>query len=650
MTLPKVNRVVTKEKGKFALDHLSASSLIKFSTNPILFKMEAMNGDYVDTLQRSSGILGKAYHHALFVYYGGSDEHPVSNESEAIKAGLEAGTQYVENYNENFIEFTSTLPNKQKIIEKVVFLFQEYVKQYPFDPKREKIVSLEESYKEFISVEWKGQHIVLPIPLKARIDKIYDDEDQELCIEDYKSVHSFSNPDKIDGAKIIQAIEYYFIAYAVYGRQPKSAVNGEAVFVPNVNALFDNEVAMIAYIHRLDEPDEVAKEMKRLKVENITDLLREKLHKSSSIKMFEKTLEEKFKTYKSIDYSKMNIEEKIQTKLMEFGILVNFHEKVEGHSVTQYRYNPSMGVKMKTLNNHVKDIEQITGVSGIRILAPVPNTTFVGFEVPKKERTFVEGTPETSGFDIAIGVDLMGAIRRFDLRESPHMLIAGATGSGKSVFVNSLITQLQQVKNAELHLFDPKLVELAVYEGGQRVREYETDAETIYDSLRSLVSEMNKRYDRMKDKGVRKISDYTGRMSYKFVFIDEYGDLIAAQHEKKEWVNTGEVYQIGEKKGMPKQKLEVTNISKEIERMVLLLAQKARGAGIHLIISTQRPSVNILSGSIKNNFPTKVAFRMANTTDSIVAIDQPGAEALLGKGDMLFIADKGVERLQGYNV
>lgn len=662
----KLNHLPTVTKGKkpdandFPLKNISYSKMVKFSTNPIMFKINYLNGDTIESTTGITGVIGKAFHIALQIYYGGSDTQILTSEAEGIQYGLQAGTEFLENYNEGFIRFSTTIPTKQKALEKFVFLFQSYIKECPYDPEKQKTVAIEEMIEEYIDVEWKDQKISLPIKLKGYLDKIYE-EKGELCIEDYKTVSVFSDPEKIDGAKMLQAVEYFFLVFAKYGRAPEKivfsetkmtvnqdktaqvrkyavvyeenqlffdfyfrfyfdiirAINGDAVFVPNIYTLFDSEVSLIAYIHRLDEPAKLAEQMKKLKAENITDLLKKQIQNASSMKTFLVAMQKTFQSYKSLDYHKMTLPEKIKTKLMEFGILVNFDSQIVGHSVTLYRFDPAMGVKMKTIEGHIKDIEQVVGVSGIRILAPIPNTHFVGFEVPNKTRTFVDGVPAPKGFELAIGVDIEGNTKYFDIREAPHMLVAGATGSGKSVFINSLIHQLSSVPNSELYLFDPKVVELAKFKNYPRVKEYLTDTKDIAESLENLVTEMNVRYEKLSQSGARNIEEYGGRMGYKFVFIDEYGDL---------------------------------TLRSTVEQSVLLLAQKARACGIHLILSTQRPSVDIISGVIKANFPTKVAFRMSKETDSRVLIDQMGAERLLGKGDMLFSDHNGIQRLQGFNI
>jgi len=664
------------------IDHYSYSSLVKFSTNPFMFKVKYINGDNIDTAHSPASVIGKAFHVALQRYYEAKE-----TEEDEIKVGLETGMTYIDEYLDNFIEFNTIVPNKQKAQEILAFAYNSYVTQKA-DEKCE-LVATEELIEEEIDVEWKGQQLRLPIKLKGYLDKLVR-EDGKLKIVDYKTTRSFTDPDKIDGVKIIQAVQYYFLVYAKYGEPPYSmvyeevktsknkggesqlkeyeviyeenelffdfyfrfydditkALSGEAVFVPNLNDFYDNEVAIISYIHRLDIPEEQAKEMKKLRVDNITDLLKKKIQNAGNMRKLLKTAEQKFISAKNLNYNAMKQEEKIQTKLMEHGMLIKFDSKVEGHTVDLYRYNPSIGLKMSKLKGYVADIEQVVGVSGIRILAPIPDTSLIGFEVPRKERKFIETKPKPKGFELSIGVDIMGQDYKFDIRKAPHMLVAGATGSGKSVFLNSIIDQLTNNKEVDLHLFDPKMVELAQF--SSQAVEYETDTEKIHEAIEYLVKEMNERYKVLSKAGVRNIQQYTGKMRYKVVVIDEFGDLIMSNITIDKQVETGEVYAKGELAGKPKMKREKTNLSSEITKNILLLAQKARACGIHLIIATQRPSTDIITGSIKANFVCKVVFKTAKEIDSRVVLDEAGAEKLLGKGDLLFSSDEGMVRLQGY--
>ena len=627
--------------------------LKKFSSNPILFKINALNGDIFDSARSASAVVGEAFHKALEVYYGGSDTLVPTNESEAIEYGLAAGMSFLEMYNDGFIRFTTQIQHKQRMYDLFSFAFQEYVKVKPYK-NDEEVLLIEEKLEEHVNVEWRGVRLDLPVPLRGYPDRVVRGADGRIRIRDPKTTMAFSNPEKIDGSKMLQAVEYYLLVYAHLGEEPYSiifeeqkmskskdggpqlkeyeivygendqffdfyfrmyedmirAVNGESVWVPNVDALYDNEVAIIAYIHRLDVNEEQAKLMKKHRVDNVTDLLKKKIQSAGSMRKFLKTVEKQFISAKSLDYSKMSNEEKIQKKMMEHGMMLQFESVVHGATVDQYRYTPSIGIKMSRLKAYTADVEQVLGVDGVRVLAPIPGTTFIGFEVPRAERNF-PSMPAPDGFNIAIGQTMEGDVYRFDLRKAPHTLIGGASGAGKSVTLCSIVDQLSKVSRVDLHLFDPKMVELSHF--ADVAAEYESDPEAIAKSLARLIKTMNNRYKRFAEAGARNIEEYGGSMKYKFIVIDEYGDL-----------------------------------PKTIQPFILKLAQKARAAGIHLIITTQSPRVQIVTGAIKANFPVKIALRTAKAIDSIVLLDEPGAEKLRGKGDMIFSSDEGMVRLQGY--
>ncbi len=656
--MPKVLRTssgTSQNSDSFPVPHYSASSMISFSTNPILFKIKYINKEYFDTTMGISGVLGSAFHLAMEVYYGGSDTLIPANEKEAIEYGLKAGMDFLDKYNDGFINYSKTIPTKQKAFELLSYCFNSYVTEMPY--KADGILGVEEEIKVQVDVEWRGKQLKMPVKLKGFLDRTEMD-DGKLKIIDYKTCYKFSDPEKIDGAKILQAVEYYLLKYAQSGIEPYSvifeevkytknsdggsqvrryeivfaenelyfdfyfrfyedmtrALNGEMVYVPNVHTMFDNEVAIISYIHRLDVSEETAKLMKKHKVHSISDLLKKEIQSAGNMRKLMKAVEENFVSAKNIDYDKMSMEEKIQTKMLEFGIMLQFDSKIDGATVDLYRYTPSMGVKMARIRNFVDDMEQVTGVSGIRILAPIPGTKLVGFEIPKENRQFPNLPAKTDGFNLAMGLTINGEVRRFDVREAPHVLVAGSSGSGKSVFLHSMIKQLIELKNVELHLFDPKQVELFQYE--EMVEEYKHSPAGISAGLVNLVSEMEKRYTAMKKLGIKNISQ-TADFNYKFVIIDEYADL---------------------------------KMRSEIDNNIKLLAQKGRACGIHIIIATQRASTKVIDGDVKINFPVKVVFRMAKAVDSRVMLDEDGAEKLLGKGDCLFSSDAGIERLQAFNV
>jgi len=498
----------------------------------------------------------------------------------------------------------------------------------------------------------------MPIPLKGSADLVYRDYKNRLIITDYKFTSKHSDPEAIDGAKLIQSAFNYFLVYAETGEKPYSMIFrefktvpnrdgsrqtkefeivfedhpllfelfyryyedvtnvllGKQVFVPNVYAMYDKEVSLLAYIHRLDQDEEREKAFKKHKVDNITDFLKKRIQKDGAMKKYLETVTSKFVSAETLNYKDMKIEEQIKMKLAEHGLAVEFDSKVQGNSVELYRYEPSVGLKMSKIEAYVKDIEQVVQKAGIRILAPIPNSGLIGFEVPLDERTYPT-LPAPKGFEVAIGKTVMNETRYFDIRQSPHMLVAGSSGSGKSVFLNGLIKQLLQIPRVELHLFDPKQVELFQFEGERKVVEYQSHHASIATSLELLVEEMERRYSTLKVAGVKNI-DQVSNMKYKFVIIDEFADL---------------------------------GMRTSVGSLIQLLAQKGRACGIHLIIATQRASTKVISGDTKTNFPTKVVFRMGKSIDSRVMIDEDGAEKLLGKGDMLFATDAGLERLQGFN-
>lgn len=645
------------------------------STNPILCKIKYINRDVFDTTMGIGGVLGKAFHTAMCVYYGGSDTLIPSNESEAIEYGMKAGMEFLDDYNEGFIEFSTTIPTKQKALEILAFAYQEYVKKFPYKP--DEVVSTEEMIEEYIDVEWRGKQLKLPVKLKGYIDKI-ERTDGKIKIRDYKLVHTFSNPDKIDGAKIIQAVEYYLLTYAKTGEEPYScifdevkrsknkdpkepqvrsyeivfaendlyfdfyfrfyedvirALNGEMVYLPNVHAIFDNEIAIIAYIHRLDISEETAKLMKKHRVDNVTDLLKKEIQSAGNMRKLLKTVEDKFVSAKNIDYDKMPMQEKIQTKMLEHGIMLTFDSKVEGMTVDLYRYTPSIGVKMSRILSYVSDIEQVVGISDIRILAPIPNTKLIGFEVPRENRVFPVNTKDSP--NLLAGIDISGNDVELIIEEMPHLLVAGTTGSGKSVFLNQAIKQLE--KRYEMTLIDPKGVEFPT---GL------SNPHNIASVLQNFVKVMQDRYGTLKSQGIKKWSQ-TGQKS-DIIVIDEYNDLFMCS----------DLIQVGEKETVKvyakKTKKVMIPIYEKvgvvIDKNIKLLAQKSRAAGIHIILATQRPSVKVLDGDIKANFPTRVCFRLPTSTDSNVVLDMEGAEKLKGKGDGLLLKDGYITRFQSFNL
>lgn len=663
----------------FPVEHYSASGFVKISTNPYMFKINNINGEYLETTNSVTSILGKAVHTAMKYYLGGGTDVPTpAEEGDAIKFGFEKGKEYIDSNSDGMIHYTSTIPTRQALEEKYAYCYFEYVKSLNIGKIAKEVVMVEKMLKHTVEVENRS----LPVPLKGEPDLVYRDMEGRLVIMDHKIVSSFSKDDEVDGPKLLQAAFYYFLVYAETGEKPHSIIfsefkhtknrdgsdqwkpyemefekylmifelfyrmyqdvtdmlMGKQVFLPNMMTMYDKEVSLLAYIHRLDVDTEKASQMKKEKVDNLTDLLKKKIQKAGAMKQFMATVEQQFISAKTLNYKDMTIEERIKFKFAEYGISLNFEEKIVGGSVELYCYEPAVGVKMSKLEAYVKDIEQIVKVSGVRVLAPIPNSGFVGFEIPKKDRTFPTKKPGVFGFNLAIGEDVMGDTIRLDIRQAPHMLVAGSTGSGKSVFISGLIKQLQEIpkKDAQLVLLDPKMVELAEFGEGNNTRFYAHESKDIYEELERLSVEMDNRYKIMQEAKVKNIEQYNAKgkgFAYIFVFIDEYSDLVS---------NAKIRFEDG----------KIVDISENIKHLVLRLAQKARAAGIHLVITTQRPSTAVVSGDIKANFPTRVCFKVPSQVDSHVVLDKGGAEKLLGMGDMLYMAPgtSGLQRLQGYSL
>ena len=318
--------------------------------------------------------------------------------------------------------------------------------------------------------------------------------------------------------------------------------------------------------------------------------------------------------------------EKLVTTLQSFGVQTRIIDIARGPAVTRYELQPSAGVKISKITNLADDIALNLAASGVRIEAPIPNKPAVGIEVPNKVVSTVSireiiDSPEfqqaKSPLAVALGRDIAGKVTIADLAKMPHTLIAGSTGSGKSVCINSLIVSMlyhstpQQVK---LVLIDPKMVELGIYNGIPHLLiPVVTDPKKAAGALSWAVNEMLNRYQLFKDYSVRDMAGFNRAaeknglkpMPQIVIIIDELADLMMAA-------------------------------PKEVEDSICRLAQLARAAGMHLVVATQRPSVDVVTGLIKANIPSRIALTVSNAVDSRTILDSGGAEKLLGNGDMLF--------------
>lgn len=323
----------------------------------------------------------------------------------------------------------------------------------------------------------------------------------------------------------------------------------------------------------------------------------------------------------------MQTARKLEATLESFGVRAKVLEVVRGPSVTRYEIQPDIGVKVSRIVNLTDDIALALAAKDIRMEAPIPGKSAIGIEVPNNEVSLVtmREVMETPTFQdaesklsIAFGRDISGQTIVGNLARMPHLLVAGATGSGKSVCINGIITSiLYKAKPDEVKflMVDPKMVELNVYNGiPHLMAPVVTDPKRASLALKKIVVEMEKRYELFSKSGTRNIEGYNNLMKdnlpavlpYIVVIVDELADLMMVA-------------------------------ANDVEDAITRLAQMARAAGIHLIIATQRPSVDVITGVIKANIPSRIAFGVSSQVDSRTILDMAGAEKLLGRGDMLFM-------------
>lgn len=337
----------------------------------------------------------------------------------------------------------------------------------------------------------------------------------------------------------------------------------------------------------------------------------------------------------------------IEKKLKDFGVEVRVVAAAPGPVITRYEIEPATGVKGSQIVNLAKDLARSLSLVSIRVVETIPGKNFMALELPNAKRQSIRLSEilgsqayneAKSMLTIGLGKDIVGNPVVADLARMPHVLVAGTTGSGKSVGINAMILSLlykAEARDVRLLMIDPKMLEMSVYEGiPHLLAPVVTDMRQAANGLNWCVMEMERRYKLMSKLGVRNLAGYNGkideakargefvynpfsltpdspepleRLPYIVVVIDELADLMMV-------------------------------VGKKIEELIARLAQKARAAGIHLVLATQRPSVDVITGLIKANIPTRIAFQVSSKIDSRTILDQMGAEALLGMGDMLYMA------------
>mgnify|MGYP003365206510 CR=1 FL=1 len=339
----------------------------------------------------------------------------------------------------------------------------------------------------------------------------------------------------------------------------------------------------------------------------------------------------------------------LEIKLKEFGVEVSVDSIHPGPVITRYEIQPAAGVKVSRIANLAKDLARSLAVTSVRVVEVIPGKTTVGIEIPNEDRQIVRFSEvlSTSEFDdakspvtLALGHDIGGKAVITDLAKMPHLLVAGTTGSGKSVGVNAMILSIlfkSGPEDAKLIMIDPKMLELSIYEGIPHLLcPVVTDMKDAANALRWSVAEMERRYKLMAKMGVRNLAGF----NQKIKDAEAAGEPISDPLYKRESIHDEAplltklptiVVVVDEFADM------MMIVGKKVEELIARIAQKARAAGIHLILATQRPSVDVITGLIKANIPTRMAFQVSSKIDSRTIIDQGGAEQLLGHGDMLYM-------------
>lgn len=493
-----------------------------------------------------------------------------------------------------------------------------------------------------------GQMAAVPIPVWTGSGMEELDDDINFTVDTRRIPETPEIPKPVT----VQPITSESIAEAI---PPVSS--GRGTMAPDLS--FDAPVAPVApavssFSPQEDDPGFIVEQPQEEQVDdaviNSSDLYDPTLELSHYRKPPVELMDDHTKRVTVTDQELVENKNRIVTTLENFGIRIDTIEATIGPTVTLYEIVPAPGVRISKIKNLEDDIALSLSALGIRIIAPIPGKGTVGIEVPNKDKEVVSmysviKSPKFydshADLPVALGKTIQNETFVFDLAKMPHLLVAGATGQGKSVGLNAIITSLLYKKHpAELKfiLVDPKKVELTLYarlekhflakmpEADEAII---TDTQKVIFTLNSLCIEMDARYDLLKAAKVRNIKEYNEKfinrrlnpekghryLPYFVVIVDEFADLIMTA-------------------------------GREIETPIARIAQLARAVGIHLIIATQRPTTNIITGVIKANFPARIAFRVSSMIDSRTILDQPGANQLVGRGDLLISTGNEVTRVQ----
>jgi len=341
----------------------------------------------------------------------------------------------------------------------------------------------------------------------------------------------------------------------------------------------------------------------------------------------------------------------VEMKLLDFNIEVQVVEVHPGPVITRFELDLGAGVKVSQVSNLAKDIARALSAISVRIVEVIPGKSVIGLEIPNEHRDIIslseilnseEYDSSHSPLTLALGKDISGQPVVADLARMPHLLVAGTTGSGKSVAINAMILSLLYKtlpKDVRLIMIDPKMLELSIYEGiPHLLTPVVTDMKEAANALRWCVAEMERRYKLMAALGVRNIANYNRKVKDAEEADEPIPDPLFNPEEMLEGTEHPVLQPLPYIVIIVDELADMMMVvGKKVEELIARLAQKARASGIHLILATQRPSVDVITGLIKANIPTRIAFQVSAKVDSRTILDQMGAEALLGHGDMLYM-------------
>ena len=490
-------------------------------------------------------------------------------------------------------------------------------------------------------------------------DNLPHTEDAEIT-EDTDTLSTLDDVEELEGIEIVEevAIDSEEIT------EDSVQITDEIVQSADdrVQSTYDNEV-ITEEVEIVDNVDNVdTKDKIDVEIESVA--VKEEERVEENLEPYDPTLDLSYYKYPTLDLlkeypnqtitlseeEKMANRVKITTTLKNFGIGVKKIFETIGPTITLYEIVPEDGIRISKIKNLESDIMLSLAATGIRIIAPMPGKGTIGIEVPNLNPKIVSmhATIASKKFQeskmelpVALGRTITNDVFMFDLAKAPHLLVAGATGQGKSVGLNAIITSLLYKKHPsqlKFVLVDPKMVEFSMYRKIDKhflaqIPDAETpvitDTSLVLSTLNSLVQEMEDRYKLLMDANVRNIKEYNDKfinrrlnpykghkyLPYLVIIIDEFGDFIMTA-------------------------------GKEVETPIARIAQKARAVGMHLILATQRPSVNIITGVIKANFPARMAFKVSSGIDSKTILDQSGAQQLIGRGDLLYLQGDSPVRVQ----